>query len=118
MAPTITPALTNSNQPSGLFKGLYVYVTGAVEYSRFAELPSAPTKTRYPEAMANFNLSTATIPDTNELGHLMAKAYQDEPIQRGLMPFELMGDYWGLWLRNDFTRAGENYYKVTDTQTG
>lgn len=48
----------------------------------------------------------------------MAKAYQDEPIQNGLMPFEYMGAYWGLWLRNDFTRAGENYYKVTDTEAG
>lgn len=48
----------------------------------------------------------------------MAKAYQHDPIQSVLMPFEPMGDFWGLWLQNDFTRAGEHYYKVTDAETG
>jgi len=64
--------------------------------------------------MANFSLGTATVSDANELGHLMALAYKNDPIQRNLLPFALRGDYWGAWLAHDFARAGEVYYKSTD----
>ncbi|TVY39716.1 Puromycin N-acetyltransferase [Lachnellula occidentalis] len=67
--------------------------------------------------MSNFTLSTATISDTPELGHLMALAYQNDPIQRTLMPFAVRGPYWGAWLAHDFSRAGEMYYKITDVLT-
>ncbi|TVY14059.1 hypothetical protein LARI1_G007054 [Lachnellula arida] len=62
--------------------------------------------------MSNFPLAPASISDTNELGHLIALAYKNNPIQRTLMPFTLRGAYWGAWLAHDFLRAGEVYFNT------
>jgi hypothetical protein len=68
--------------------------------------------------MANFKLSPARLFYTRELGHLMAHAYKNDPIRRVLMRFEHLGDYWAAWLRHDFSRLGEKYYKSPTPQLG
>lgn len=68
--------------------------------------------------MAPFHLHRATIKDTAELGHLMAAAYIDDPIDQCLMPFEHLGGYWAKWLSHDFARAGERYFKVVEGENG
>lgn len=68
-----------------------------------------------------FELNEAGTPDLGELGAVLGKAYERDPILTQLMPRvdqSTQDAFWTAWLREDLKKPGEKLFKVVDTNTG
>ncbi|KAF8857924.1 hypothetical protein BDZ45DRAFT_674390 [Acephala macrosclerotiorum] len=68
-----------------------------------------------------FELKKAGAPDLEELGAVLGKAYEHDPILTQLMPGvdqATQDAFWTAWLREDMKKPGEMIFKVVDVPTG
>ena len=69
----------------------------------------------------DFELKEAGSSDLEELGAVLGKAYEQDPILTQLMPGvdqATQDAFWTVWLREDLKKPGENLFKIVDTSAG